>query len=287
MPELPEVETIRKDLSKLLPHQKIKRVFFNKPKMIHPSVNYVKKILTGNAITKVGRRGKMLYFILADGNYLLVHLKMTGQLVWQPSRGRLVVGGHPITGVSGVPNKFTHVVVEFSGGAKLFFNDMRQFGYWKVVSFNEFNNISKSNFGPEPLTKDFMFNDFLEKCRARKRSPIKAVILDQKVVAGVGNIYADESLWMAKIKPGQTAGKISKAKLYLLFKAIIKVLAEAVKYRGTTFNSYVDSFGREGTYWSHRRVYGRNGLSCKRCGKIILKTKTAGRGTHYCPKCQK
>lgn len=286
MPELPEVETIKKDLSKILNGKTIRRVFFNKPKMIHPSVKKARTVLNNNKIAKVGRRGKMLYFKLRDGNYLLIHLKMTGQLVWAKTKGKLVVGGHPIIGVVGVPNKYTHVILEFTDGSKLFFNDMRQFGYWKVVNKEDFQEILLNNFGPEPLTKDFVFDDFLNRLRLRSRAPIKAVILDQKVVAGVGNIYADESLWLAKIKPWRRINKVSQKELLVLFKSIKKILTKAVKHRGTSFNSYVDSLGRKGTYWSQRKVYGRNSLSCQRCGTIILKTRVAGRGTHYCPRCQ-
>ncbi len=287
MPELPEVETIRKDLSLILPGKTIASVILKKPKMIHPSRAGVVKILNMNKIVKVGRRGKMLFILLKDNNYLLIHLKMTGQLVWRPKKGRLVVGGHPIAGVVDIPNKYTHATLNFTDKSSLYFNDMRQFGYWKVVSASEFENISQTRFGPEPLGPYFTQVDFISRLKTRRRAPIKSVLLDQKVVAGIGNIYADESLWLAKVKPMRQVQTLKVAELTSIHTAIKKILSEAVKYRGTSFDSYVDSFGREGTYWPHRRVYGRQGLACKRCGKIILKTRTAGRGTHYCSKCQK
>lgn len=287
MPELPEVETIRRDLNAILSGKKIKQANFKQSKMVRPSVKRVRESLVKNVFTKVARRGKMLVFYLKKGGVLLVHLKMTGQLVWRPVRGKMVVGGHPIVGIKSVPNKFTHVTISFTDGSKLYFNDMRRFGYWRLVAVDEFLELSKHDFGLEPLTSDFSIGYFKSKLKSRGRSLIKSILLDQKVVAGVGNIYADESLWAAKLKPTRRVSSLKDQQLVTLVKAVKKILWEAVKYRGTSFDSYVDSYGRVGSYWPHRKVYARNGLTCRRCGNIILKARVAGRGTHYCPKCQK
>ncbi|KKU39489.1 MAG: Formamidopyrimidine-DNA glycosylase [Parcubacteria group bacterium GW2011_GWA2_46_39] len=287
MPELPEVETIRRDLNKFLSGKKITAVEVRQPRLVKPSVTKLKKALVGARVGRVSRRGKMLVWHLPKQQKLLVHLKMTGQIVWRQGGGKLMVGGHPIIGVDTVPNKYTHITVSFTGGGKLYFNDTRKFGYWRLVDDATFTDISQKNFGPEPLSVAFNANYFLAHLKKHQRAPIKAILLDQKTVAGIGNIYADESLWLAKVKPQRWVGKLHPAEIKLLVASIKKILKEAVKYRGTSFNSYVDSLGRAGTYWPHRKVYGRGGLSCKRCGTIILKTRVAGRGTHYCPKCQR
>jgi formamidopyrimidine-DNA glycosylase len=286
MPELPEVETIKNDLNKLARGQLILRLEVRKPKLLKPSTKAVRWAIVGKVIKQIERRGKLLIFYLNGEHLLLMHLKMTGQIVWQPPRGRFLTGGHPIVGVSSVPNRFTHLTIYFKSGARLYFNDVRQFGYWQVIAKKELPKIY-SKFGPEPFSLEFTRESFWQSLKKRGRTTIKAVLLDQKVVAGIGNIYADESLFLARVRPSKRVSTLSKNNAGDIYKAIKVILARAIKARGTSFNSYVDGQGRKGTYWEKRLVYGRRGEKCKRCRNIILKTLVAGRGTHYCARCQK
>lgn len=286
MPELPEVETIKNDLNKLVRGSRIVSLSVRRAKLLRPSVTIVRQLIYGKIIKRVERRGKLLVLRLSGGKILLIHLKMTGQIVWWPVHGKFIMGGHPIVGVSDAPNRFTHITVYFKGGARLYFNDVRQFGYWQAISEKDLPKIY-SKFGPEPLLKEFTKEYFWQSLKKRSHAVIKAVLLDQKVVAGIGNIYADESLFLAKIRPARRVGTLGKKKVGDLYKSIRVILARAIASRGTSFNSYVDGRGRQGTYWERRLVYGRKGEECGRCRNVILKIVVAGRGTHYCPKCQK
>jgi formamidopyrimidine-DNA glycosylase len=285
MPELPEVETIKNDLNKLVRDSHIVSLRVRKVKLLKPSAKIVRQSIYGKIIKRVERRGKLLVLRLSGGKILLIHLKMTGQLIWRPTHGNFLVGGHPIVGVSGVPNRFTHLTIYFKSGARLYFNDVRQFGYWQAISEKDLPKIY-AKFGPEPLSKEFTKEYFWQSLKKRSRTTIKAVLLDQKVVAGIGNIYADESLFLAKIRPARRIGTLNKKKIGDLYKSIQVILARAIVARGTSFNSYIDGRGRQGTYWEKRLVYGRKSEKCRHCHNVILKTIVAGRGTHYCPKCQ-
>ena len=286
MPELPEVETIRRDLSRVLVGRRVKGLLVRKVNLLKNPRALFAKQLVGATVTQVGRRAKVLCLTLSSGYVLLMHLKMTGQLVWQSPHGALKVGGHPIGGVNGVPNKFTYITLELSDRAKLYFNDVRQFGYWRLVPLVDLPQVL-GHLGPEPLSPAFTIAALRGSLARRKRTSIKAALLDQTVVAGIGNIYADESLYTAKLKPSRRVGTLTKAELAKLYQAIRHVLTAAVRARGTSFNSYVDGLGRSGTYWEKRLVYGRTGQPCPRCQRPIKKTVVAGRGTHYCSFCQK
>lgn len=294
MPELPEVETIKNDLRKRILRKKIVGIEIRKRKIVkNKSTDFI-KILKGNFFSNLDRIGKLLIFKLLDRkNYLLIHLKMTGQLIYC-NKGEIVAGGHEIGLKSSLipglgdnlPNKYTHVIFEFNDGSKLFFNDLRQFGYLKIVNKEELERIVK-DYGIEPLTKDFTIKKFREVLKNRKTS-IKAVLLNQKLIAGIGNIYADESLFLAKIKPNRQAGSLLNKEIEELFKAISFIIKKAIKYRGTTFSNYVDTSGRKGNFTKLLKVYGREGEKCRRClSDTIKKIKVAGRGTRYCQKCQK
>lgn len=286
MPELPEVETIRRDLARVLPGLHVKRVVVRKPKLVQGSRANFTKAFKRARVVGVERRAKQLILLLSTGYAVLVHLKMTGQLVWKAKQGKLTVGGHPIAGVHDVPNKYTYVTAEFSNGSALYFNDVRQFGYWKAMPLAELEK-HHAHLGPEPLTKDFTLAGLRAALVRRKRTSIKAALLDQTVVAGIGNIYADDSLFAARIKPAKKVSQLTQADVAILYSSIRKVLAKAVKARGTSFNSYRDGLGRKGTYWEQRLAYGRAGEPCPRCGTLFKKTVVAQRGTTYCPKCQK
>lgn len=303
MPELPEVETIRRDLALGLPGHRIRAVHILSPKTASPSAAFLKAHLTGQKITKIERRGKLLIFTLAPGDfYLLIHLKMTGQLIYLDGKHK-IAGGHSlrqsgakigaqtkdrfVDSVGGeLPNKHTRVIIELAGGRRLFFNDMRKFGYVKLATTAELSVLLKNNYGPEPLTAGFSW-PFFQKLLKNRSTKIKALLLDQKLIAGLGNIYVDETLWEAKIDPRRRAGSLQSGDSRKLWQAINRVIRQAIKQRGTTFSDYVDSQGRRGNFSRFLKVYGRHGEKCPVCRRLIRKIKVAGRGTHYCAHCQK
>ncbi len=286
MPELPEVETIKNDLTKVLIGKRISGFSCRKPGLLRSPLRLFKAKLVSARIISVKRRAKLIIIGLSTGYHLVIHLKMTGQLVWRSSAGQVRSGGHPIGSVSKVPNKYTYITVDLSGGAKLYFNDVRQFGYWQLV--NKFD-IAKllSQYGPEPLADHFSFEEFSDNLLRHSKTNIKAALLNQKVVAGLGNIYVDESLFVAKIRPSRKVGGLKMKELVALQAAVVKVLKRAVAARGTSFNTYRDALGRSGSYWQQRFVYGRDGDNCLVCGRAIKKITLAGRGTHYCAFCQR
>lgn len=298
MPELPEVETVRRDLISRLLNQRINKIDIRAPKMIKPSVLFFKKNLTGKSITTLDRRGKLLVATLSGQRYwLLLHLKMTGQLIYQ-DKFYQIVGGHSLLNKTitkgqtlenfiggNLPNKYTCAIINFQGGGRLFFNDLRRFGYLRLVDREELTTIIKNNYGPEPLDKEFTVAVF-KKALQRHSKNIKATLLDQKIIAGLGNIYVDEVLWAARINPKRSAISLETSEINALWRSIRVILKKAIKYRGTTFSDYVDSFGRRGGFSRFLKVYGRVRQACAYCGGPIAKLKLAGRGTHYCPRCQ-
>lgn len=291
MPELPEVETIRRDLSVLI-GQKILALEILSPKTASHSAAFFKKSLLGFKLIAIQRRGKLLILSFSNGFFLLVHLKMTGQLIYQSLKIK-IVGGHSLSdgsyakSVGGeLPNKHTRAVFNFSGGGQLFFNDLRKFGYLKLTDKEGLEKILENNYGPEPLTKEFSFENIQEILKTRKTN-IKAVLLNQKLVAGLGNIYVDEALFAARIRPTRLANKIKPTEAKQLVTEINKLIKKAIVYRGTTFNNYVDSNGRKGNFSQFLRVYGRREKNCFVCHGPISRIKLAGRGTHYCLHCQK
>lgn len=289
MPELPEVETIRRDLEKKIAGQKIKAIEILATKSVHNKSGEFKNILIANNFKHIERRGKLLMFALdkvGKYSYLLVHLKMTGQLIYR-NKNKILAGGHSQTAMdTNVPNKFTRVIFTFGDGGQLFFNDLRRFGYLKLVSKEEKEKIVKNNFGIEPLTPDYIFSDFAELFKKRQTN-VKALLLNQKLISGIGNIYADEACFEAGILPMRKASAVKFEELKKLFKMVEKVLEISIANRGTTFNNYVDSDGNTGAHINFLKVYGRDGEKCKKCKGLILKKKHAGRGTHYCVVCQK
>lgn len=286
MPELPEVETIKRDLAKVLLGQKITFFKVTKPKLLrNPRKTFIDK-LVGSYITSVKRRAKLLLIGLSSGYNLAIHLKMTGQLVWRPRVGKIRTDGHPITGVVQVPNKFTYITLKFSNGSWLYFNDVRQFGYWQLIPDDKLINQLQT-YGPEPLSASFRVADFKQRLMRHPKANIKAVLLNQAVVAGLGNIYVDESLFVARVRPSRRVVSLKQSEIVAIWQAIKKVIKKAVKARGTSFNTYIDAAGKTGSYWQKRYVYGRANLKCWRCRQMIKKTVLVGRGTHYCASCQK
>lgn len=287
MPELPEVETVRRGLSRLLPGRSIKAVASDWPKSFPNAPADVKQFLVGSKITDVKRRAKVLLIELDSDYTLVIHLKMTGQLVYV---GKKRFGaGHPSDSLIGkLPDKSTRIIFDFEDESKLFFNDQRKFGWVRLVPTTEVPNIDfMKKVGPEPLADDFTAKAFRQRLLRRPGSNIKAVLLDQTVVAGVGNIYADESLWGAKIHPTTLVKNLSNTKTDTLFKELQYVLNLAIEKGGSSDKNYVNAEGKKGSYLSFARVFRRAGQTCPRCGSVIIKSRVAGRGTHTCPSCQK
>jgi formamidopyrimidine-DNA glycosylase len=287
MPELPEVETIRIGLARLLPKLVVKDVWHDWPKSFPNAPADVARFLVSARIKNVRRRAKVLIIELSSGYSLVIHLKMTGQLVYVGKKR--FAAGHPTDSLIGkLPDKSTHVIIDFTDGSKLFFNDQRKFGWIRLLPTAEVPLIDfMQTVGPEPLEDDFTVDKFIEQLMKRKNSPIKAVLLDQKVLAGVGNIYADESLWLAKIHPAKLVSQVPKTRLVVLHQAIRDVLEQSIASGGSTDRTYVNAKGERGNYLNFAQVFRKAGQPCPRCGTEIIKVRVAGRGTHICPKEQR
>lgn len=288
MPELPEVETVRIGLSELLPGKVVKVVDHDTPKSFLNAAVDVRRFLIGAKIVLVKRRAKVLIIELSTKYSLLVHLKMTGQLVFRSNDDKQRFGaGHPNHSLIGeLPDKSTRVTLDF-GDSKLFFNDQRKFGWMRLVPTAEIPNIDFfKKIGPEPLAADFTEDTFIARLHKRPKSNIKAVLLDQTIIAGIGNIYADESLYSAKIHPETKVKDVPKAKLQKLYNELIAVLKLSIAKGGSSDRNYVDAKGKRGSYLTFAKVFRKNGQPCPRCGTIIEKIRVAGRGTHICPHCQ-
>lgn len=264
MPELPEVETIRRDLEPLVRNRAIKAVRANKAGRVLRGLGAkgLEKAIRGKKIERVERRGKYLIFKLDPGGCLLVHLGMTGKILK-------------------VPDRFVKVEFQLDNGKSFYFSDIRMFG--RVVYFDHYPVLK---LGPEPLTDDFTAERFGEMLRHRKTN-IKNLLLDQKLLAGVGNIYASEALYRAGIAPRRKAGSLKKEEIAKLHKAIRQVLSEGIRHRGTTISDYQDTQGRSGGYQHRLRVYGRTGEPCVKCKAPLKRIVIGQRSTFYCPRCQK
>lgn len=287
MPELPEVETIKLGLAKLLPGLVIEDEHHDWHKSFPNAPADVARFMVGAEVQKVRRRAKVLIIELSSKYSLIVHLKMTGQLVYV---GKKRFGaGHPNKSlVSELPDKSTRVTIKFNDASQLFFNDQRKFGWMRLLPTIEIPEIDFfKKVGPEPLEDAFTSAIFVERLMRRKKSGIKAVLLDQTVLAGVGNIYADESLWGAKIHPATLVAEVPNVKLISLHSSLRDVLSLSIEKGGSTDRNYVDSQGKKGSYLAFANVFRKEGQPCPRCGAEIEKTRVAGRGTHYCPFCQK
>jgi formamidopyrimidine-DNA glycosylase len=288
MPELPEVETVRLQLLAKVVGKTITKVDVYNAKTTGTNPKF-KKLLIGKKIVTIERIGKLLIFVFAAQPklFLLGHLKMTGQFFFVDKNGKVKGGGHSLTAgdTKTFPGRHTRTAFHFSDGTALYFNDMRKFGYTKLVNETELAQI-KLGYGPEPIDLAFDKVWFADTVRARKRS-IKAVLLDQKFVAGLGNIYVDEALWHAKIRPDRLANTLTKKEALLLAHTAGEVMREAIKVGGTTFRDFAHTDGKEGNFSDYLEVFARIGEKCRRCKKVIKKSRVAGRGTHFCSGCQK
>jgi len=287
MPELPEVETIRRGLKKHILHKRVENVLVGLPKIVRGNLTQFQEVIRGNEFTDIERIGKLLIFSLDHSEFTVVlHLKMTGQLIY-PTPLEIVAGGHPFPEFSShLPNKFTHVTFEFDDGTKLYFNDLRQFGYLQLVTENELTLI-KQDYGLEPNVVDFTWEHF-SKLLGHRKTILKVFLLNQKLIAGLGNIYADESAFAAGVRPDRKIDTLTEGEARQLYQSITDIISKAIELKGTTFRNYADSEGKKGGYAAYLQVYGRAGKTCLRCKQAkIEKIKLGGRGTHFCPHCQK
>ncbi|WP_282709097.1 DNA-formamidopyrimidine glycosylase [Ligilactobacillus sp. Marseille-Q7487] len=273
MPELPEVQTVRAGLEKLVLGTKITKVEIFYPKIIIGDTTEFCEKLVGQVIEKIDRRGKYLLFRFSNNLTMISHLRMEGKYFVLPSKQE--------------PKKHTHVVFELDNGQKLCYNDVRKFGRMQlVITGQEESTTSLCKLGPEPVLPDFKVKDFYQALQGKKKV-IKTALLDQSLVAGLGNIYVDEVLWMSKIHPQTLCNKITFAQAKVLHANIIEELALAVQAGGTTIRSYTDAFEHSGMFQFNLHVYGKKGQPCERCQTKIEKIVVGQRGTHFCPKCQK
>lgn len=292
MPELPEVETIKNDLNKLIIGRKILDVRSEFPDIIKMDFDEFKKEVVGSKITDVKRRAKNLIIELGSvtgGKYLLIHFKMSGHLIvigaeLEVKNGDWVTRVGPL---SDPQNKYVRAQFILDDGNQIAFSDLRRFGYIKLIADSQELKAILEQFGPEPLEKAFTV-EILEKILEGKKSPIKKVIMDQKNIAGIGNIYADEILFDAKIHPLKPANRLSDEDIRVLYKSIQQILKLALENRGTSTSDYRDASGKRGNYGNIRKVYRKTGEPCpNNCGGKIERISVGGRGTHFCPKCQK
>jgi formamidopyrimidine-DNA glycosylase len=285
MPELPEVETVRAGLHGLIVGKTVKTVTHDTPKSFPNALADVQAFLVSATVTDIKRRAKVLLIELSSNYSLVIHLKMTGQMVFVSPEARFGAGHPNDSLVHQLPDKSTRVEFTFSDDSKLFFNDQRKFGWVKLIPTPEVPNIDfMKKVGPEPLDASFTAEEFTARFQRRKNTTIKAAILDQTVVAGVGNIYADESLWGAKIYPGTLVKDVSNAQFAKLFTELQYVLNLSIQKGGSSNHTYVNAEGKKGSYMNFARVFRREGQPCPRCGATIAKLRVAGRGTHICPK---
>lgn len=287
MPELPEVETLCRGLNKLIVGRTISRITFDNPKSFPNSKSDIDSFVVGYEIKSVSRRAKVLIIDLSSRYSMLVHLKMTGQLVYV---GKERFGaGHPSDSlIHKLPDKSTRVIFEFIDGSTLYFNDQRKFGWIKIIpTVGVINFPFIAKLGPEPLDRNFTYREFQKRLNNRQNSVIKAALLDQTVLAGVGNIYADESLWGAKIHPQTRVKDLSLEQIKLLFNDLVYVLKLSIEKGGSSNRNYVNAEGAKGSFTEFARVFRRENQPCPRCGETIIKIRVAGRGTHLCPICQK
>jgi formamidopyrimidine-DNA glycosylase len=273
VPELPEVESIRLTLAQNILGKTIleAEVFWPPAAISLPDLDFG-ELVKGKTIESINRRGKYLLINLSKGLTMIVHFRMTGRLIYYPEK-------QPVA-------KHTHVILHLVEG-ELHYSDVRKFGRIQLVPTHKaFEVSSLAKLGPEPLDESFAF-DKLGQRLARKKSTLKAALLDQRVIAGLGNIYADEALFRAGIYPGRKTDSMKVSEVILLYNSICEILTEGINAGGTSFRDYRDANGQKGQFQENLMVYGRAGLKCKECGEILMKEKIAGRTTVYCPNCQK
>ncbi len=288
MPELPEVETIARQLDEKLRGKKVVDIEVLRERSFKGNED----LLEGKKIDGVNRRAKLLIIEFEDWDrVVLVHLKMTGQFVWRPSNWEKgewreeLAGGHPTDDwLNELPSSHTRVMWSFEDDSKLFFNDMRVFGWMKIEKVEEWEK-EKEKMPPDVVDNDFTL-EYFKSFLSSTRRMVKTAIMDQKKIGGVGNIYACDALWKAKIHPERRANNLSEEEVGRLYGAIVRVINKGIKMGGATYSDFKDTQGLGGSYQDHFLVYDREGEECKRCREKIKKIKVGGRGTYFCPVCQ-
>ena len=299
MPELPEVENLRIGLEQVIVGQKIRNVKVAKPKLVSgrgtkrtASSKKHKEFITGISGEKflsIERRAKNLIFKLSHGKIIVVHLKMSGQFVYKSfKKEKQISGGHPIEiSETELPNKHSHVIFELEKGT-LYYNDTRMFGY--LLYYPDLKAFEIENhfgaYGVEPLSKEFSVKHVVDSFK-NKSGKIKAVLMDQKIVTGLGNIYADESLFESGIRPDRSPSSLSQSEIQKLHKAVIRIITRAIKVGGSSVATYRLLDATEGNYAREHKVYGKSGKLCVNCKKPLIKTVVGGRTTIFCSMCQK
>ena len=289
MPELPEVETIIRDLNKEILGSKIQDAWTDFPKMIKfpKSFEQFKKEIRGKKIEKIWRRGKNIIFDLSGRMSLLIHQKLTGHLLlgkWALEKGQWQA---KIPGplAEDPMNRFLHLMLWLDNGRMLALSDLRKFAKVELLNPEELKK-ELSSFGSEPLEKSFTFEKFKD-CLKNRKGKIKQILMDQTVIAGIGNIYSDEILWQAKVHPFKDVSKLREAELKKIYQAMREILPKAIKLGGESISDFRRISGERGYFDKERKVYRREGEKCSRCGTIIKRAKLAGRSVHFCPRCQK
>jgi len=272
MPELPEVETVRTDIAPVLEGARITSAAIDDPRLVRPfAPEIVAAELVGERIQAVERRGKYLVVRFDSGRVLLIHLRMTGSLRHARS-GMLADDPH------------RRAVLKLDNGSDVAYRDVRRFGTWELLEADELVGYLATRLGPEPLGA--MSAARLGRRLAGRRAPLKAALLDQRTLAGLGNIYVDEALWYARLNPLRPAGGLDVEELRRLNRGIRKALRLGIERQGASLRDYSRPDGESGGMQDEFRVYGRDGMRCGRCRTVIAKTRIGGRGTHYCPRCQ-
>jgi formamidopyrimidine-DNA glycosylase len=271
MPELPEVETIRRDLEKLIVGRKVLAIETNSPKQVQPSLGVVKKAIIGTTIKKVQRRAKILQIFFSNGKIIIVHLKLTGRLLVRNKEDRV--------------DDWQHITISLDKGKELRFADSRKFGWFRLLKDEKELKKVLSEFGPEPF--DDLTLSVFQKILSSTSRPIKIILMDQQRISGIGNIYSNEALFLAGIDPCRPANKISKKEAEKLYQSLEKVLGAGISYRGASDQYYLDALGHKGSYQEHFLVYGRQGKKCFHCSGLVKRISLGGRGTFFCPQCQK
>jgi len=294
MPELPEVETTVNQLKKKVPGRTFINVWTDASKIIKKPKNFeeFKKNIKGKKIQKIWRRGKNIIFDLSGGLSLLIHQKLTGHLLignWATQRVPRIGNWEPLNKgpLQDLVNRYIHLIFWLSGDLMLALSDLRKFAKVELWNQDELENSKEfKELGLEPLEKDFTFEKFKEVI-AKKQGKIKQILMNQNVIAGIGNIYSDEILWEAKIHPFQNISKLKEDNLKKIYEAMKKILKKAIELGGESISDFRDTEGKKGRFDILRKVYRREGEKCSRCGTIIKRIKIGGRSAHFCPKCQK
>ncbi len=306
MPELPEVETIKRELAKVLISKKIKSAEVFWYKTVAPlSPPEFSKQTKNKVVSSLERQAKILIINFSGTTSLAIHLKMTGQLIYvankRPLASKLsfdkniisrtpldiIAGGHPNSQMTEKqPSKYTRLIFEFTDGSHLYFNDLRKFGWVRLVDDSQLKDLTR-HIGVEPLSKIFTDQVLIDIFKKYPNRTVKQILMDQTLIAGIGNIYCDEACFIAKILPTRKSSATKSNQIKKLRESIVAVLKLSIQKKGTSSRNYRRSNGEPGGFVPHLNVYGRTSEPCKICGQKIKKIKHAGRGTHFCDRCQK